>query len=233
MGSRGQTSGGTGYTPSGSGMLVLQQHQQFGSGGTFADVLSSSYGLTLPEYGGDDNPLSDANMAAIGEAANQCLSTSFNNSNSPGGVNTGQPSPAGSSHYEAQHSPFGEMGVPAQEFHAEFITHPINYPSGGVSPPLDPVTPTSGAPMSPSNTLPSFIDTYTPAVVTTIEPRPFGAEAEYENRIRQLQQQKHAGQNHNHHHQHPTQQQMTVRFHLKTEVPDSHHQPFAQHVFVG
>ena len=25
--SRGQTSGGTGYTPSGSGMLVLQQHQ--------------------------------------------------------------------------------------------------------------------------------------------------------------------------------------------------------------
>jgi hypothetical protein len=214
---------------------------QFGSGGTFADVLSSSYGLTLPEYGGDDNPLSDANMAAIGEAANQCLSTSFNNSNSPGGVNAGQPSPAGSSHYEAQNSPFGEMGVPTQEFHAEFITHPINYPSGGVSPPLDPVTPTSGtggspghspspssgAPMSPTNTLPSFIDTYTPAVVTTIEPRPFGAEAEYENRIRQLQQQKQSEQHHNQHH-HPTHQQMTVRFQLKTEVPDSHHQPFAQ-----
>ena len=174
-------------------------------------------------------------MAAIGEATNQCLSTSFNNSNSPGGVNTGQPSPAGSSHYEAQHSPFGEMGVTTQEFHAEFITHPINYPSGGVSPPLAPVTPTSGtagspgqspspssaAPMSPSNTLPSFIDTYTPAVVTTIEPRPFGAEAEYENRIRQLQQQKQQ--------QHQTsQQQMTVKFHLKTEIPDSHHQPFAQ-----
>ena len=33
----------------------------------------------------------------------------------------------------------------------------------------------------------SFTDTYTKSVITTIEPRPFGAEAEFENRLRQQQ----------------------------------------------
>ena len=206
--------------------------QQFGSGGSFGDVLSTSYGLTgLPEYGGEDShPLSEANMAAIGEAASQCLSNSFNPSGSPS-VPHSQPSPAGSgSHYEAQNSPFGEMGGVhggGQEFHAEFISQPIGYP-GGVSPPGAPGTPCSEpgqspsphsqAPHSPSNTLPSFVDTYTPSVATTIEPRPFGAEAEYENRLRHLQkQQQHQQQQQQQQHQ----QQMTVRFQLKTEAPDS------------
>merc|ERR1712155_384349 len=112
-----------------------------------------------------------------------------------------------------------------QEFHAEFITHPISYSRGspGSGPPGQPRSPEqspgAGSPSSPSNTLPSFIDTYTPSVVT-IEPRTFGAEAEYENRLRH---QKH--QHHHHHHQQqqpgPPVQQMTVKFHLKTEAPDT------------
>ena len=113
----------------------------------------------------------------------------------------------------------GGGGLPVQEFHAEFITHPINYnqgPGGRASPPAvspdQSPSPSSGAPLSPSNSLPSFIDTYTPSVVT-IGQRSFGAEAEYENRLRH--QHKHSQQ------QQHQQQQMTVKFHLKTELPDS------------
>ena len=87
-------------------------------------------------------------MAAIGEAANQCLSNSFNPTSSPvPSAQTNQASPS-SQFPEAQSSPFADLNVPSQSFHAEFITHPIPaYPvSGGVSPPLAPVTPTSDSP---------------------------------------------------------------------------------------
>lgn len=181
-------------------------------------------------------------MAQIGSgevaaASSQCLSVSGSyqqqqpqgdqpggQTSSGGGQQQGQASPAGSSsQYESQHSPFGDLqgavqGV--QEFHAEFITHPISYNpvSGGRgSPPRmtgSPEQSPSPSSVSPNNTLPSFIDTYTPSVVT-IEPRPFGAEAEYENRLRH--------KNHPHHpqQQHPQPHQMTVKFHLKTEAPDT------------
>ena len=121
-----------------------------------------------------------------------------------------------------------------QEFHAEFITHPISYSRGspGSGHPGQPRSPEqspgAGSPSSPSNTLPSFIDTYTPSVVT-IEPRTFGAEAEYENRLRHQKHQHHhhhhQQQQQQHHHQQqqpgPPVQQMTVKFHLKTEAPDT------------
>ena len=66
--------------------------------------------------------------------------------------------------------------------------------------------------MSPPNSLPSFLDTYTPSTLhtpslTTIEPRPAfgGSEAEYCDRLRGP-----PGP--------PKPQQMTVKFQLKTEV---------------
>ena len=170
----------------------------------------------MQEYGGEDG----GGIAQGGPGGAQCLSTSYNSTSSPG-LTPGQHSPNSSSHYDSHHSPFGEMGVggglPVQEFHAEFITHPVDYNQGqgrASPPPVSPdqsPSPSSGPPLSPNNTLPSFMDTYTPSVVT-IEQRSFGAEADYENRMRQQQQQqKHSQQ----------QQQMTVKFHLKTELPDS------------
>ena len=169
--------------------------------------MSSSFGLALSDYGPDSSPLSESNLAAISES----LSNSFNPTSSPvPSTQTNQASP-GSAFADAQSSPFtvGDINVPSQSFHAEFITHPIvgpAYPSGGgVSPPLAPVTPTSDSPghspspaggrrdplSSPSHTLPSFLDTYTPTGITTIiQQRPFGAESEYEKRQQQRSQQQ-------------------------------------------
>ena len=86
------------------------------------------------------------------------------------------------SHQHTPHpssSPFAD--VLPDTFHAEFITQPIDYPMGGVSPPAAPAltliprgphTPSSAgsptnircspasSPISPSHTLPSFLDTY-------------------------------------------------------------------------
>ena len=178
-------------------------------------------------------------MAHIGETASHCLSGSYQPNHSPAaGHQTGQqpgqqgqPSPGdSSSQYESQHSPFTDMTTAVgavQEFHAEFITHPINYNqpgrgSPGARIPASPEHSHSPSSASPSNTLPSFIDTYTPSVVT-IEQRPFGAEAEYESRLRH---QKHPQQQQQQQQQHPASaaaahhHQMTVKFHLKTEAPD-------------
>ena len=172
-------------------------------------------------------------MAQIGEAASACLSHSVSQygSSSPG--QPGQPSPTESgAQYagtEAQHSPFTELaqGAGVQEFHAEFITQPLNYnPGERATPPRitgSPEQSPSPSSVSPINTLPSFMDTYTPSVVT-IEPRPFGSEADYEGRQGAGGQKP--GHGHPQHHQHPGQhhhgaQQMTVKFHLKTEAPDS------------
>jgi hypothetical protein len=44
-----------------------------------------------------------------------------------------------------------------------------------------------------SHHLPSFTDTYTPSVITTIEPRAFGAEAEYISRLKQRRESCHDG----------------------------------------
>ena len=67
----------------------------------------------------------------------------------------------------------------------------------------------------------SFTDTYTKSVITTIEPRPFGAEAEFENRLRQQSTQLHhhqiSGQSpHNSPHSHAATSAIEKLF--KTEV---------------
>ena len=72
------------------------------------------------------------------------------------------------------------------DFHAEFISHPISFPSI-ISSMAD--TRMSSRDWQDSVTtsfshLPSFTDTYTPSVITTIEPRAFGAEAEYMSRLK-------------------------------------------------
>ena len=73
------------------------------------------------------------------------------------------------------------------DFHAEFITHPISF-SSVTSSLAETRTSTREWP-DPTTTsfshLPSFTDTYTPSVITTIEPRAFGAEAEYISRLKQ------------------------------------------------
>merc|ERR1740128_887350 len=65
------------------------------------------------------------------------------------------------------------------DFRAEFISGPIQSEFGL----MDTET-------GLSVNLPSFSDTYTKSVITTIEPRMFGAEAEYENRMRQRRNSK-------------------------------------------
>ena len=69
------------------------------------------------------------------------------------------------------------------DFHAEFITHPISFSS------LSETRTTSrdwqDTVATSFSHLPSFTDTYQPSVITTIEPRAFGAEAEYISRLKQ------------------------------------------------
>lgn len=66
------------------------------------------------------------------------------------------------------------------DFRAEFISQPIgDFQLGGLE-------------VEEALNLPSFSDTYnTKSVITTIEPRMFGAEAEYEARLRQQRESKH------------------------------------------
>jgi hypothetical protein len=165
---------------------------QFGGGGSFSEVLSSSYELTLSEdYGGEETatPLSEASLLALGEAASQCLGSYPHHS------------PACSSPHQQQQQAYDhQCHSPAhhQEFHAKFITRPIidysgqqQQDGGGpddlshhhhqLSPSHSPSSSSLVAPLSP--TLPSFLDTYTPSIITTIEQRPFGAEAEFRRRL--------------------------------------------------
>ena len=66
------------------------------------------------------------------------------------------------------------------DFRAEFISQPISE-----------FTLSSLEDSALSVNLPSFSDTYTKSVITTIEPRVFGAEAEYESRMRERRESKH------------------------------------------
>ena len=149
-----------------------------GGGPTFADVLSSSYGLTLNEFGGgaDSEDAGGATPSHHGSThmtmPSQCPESNSYRQNG-----------SGRSHYHS-HSLHGS-GSPFSEaldtFHAEFITQPIDYPLSNVSPPPplpiqhqqsttgntsdstgSPVSssqaPPTHPPMSPS--LPSFLDTY-------------------------------------------------------------------------
>ena len=154
-----------------------------GGGPTFADVLSSSYGLTLNEFGGgaDSEDAGGATPSHHGSThmtmPSQCPESNSYRQNG-----------SGRSHYHS-HSLHGS-GSPFSEaldtFHAEFITQPIDYPLSNVSPPptlsLPPHPQSAGnasdstgspvsssqqqappthpphPPMSPS--LPSFLDTY-------------------------------------------------------------------------
>merc|ERR1719397_2217031 len=75
----------------------------------------------------------------------------------------------------------------AIDFHAEFIAQPVCFPA--VISSLSEMRTTTTDWSDPTTTsfshLPSFTDTYTPSVITTIEPRAFGAEAEYISRLKQ------------------------------------------------
>ena len=73
------------------------------------------------------------------------------------------------------------------DFHAEFIAQPVCFPAviSSLSEMRTTTTDWSDSVTSSFSHLPSFTDTYTPSVITTIEPRAFGAEAEYISRLKQ------------------------------------------------
>ena len=75
----------------------------------------------------------------------------------------------------------------AIDFHAEFIAQPVCFPAviSSLSEMRTTTTDWSDSVTSSFSHLPSFTDTYTPSVITTIEPRAFGAEAEYISRLKQ------------------------------------------------
>ena len=67
------------------------------------------------------------------------------------------------------------------DFRAEFISHPISE---------------FNLMECADSSLPSFSDTYTKSVITTIEPRVFGAEAEYESRMRERRESSKSSSHH-------------------------------------
>ena len=75
----------------------------------------------------------------------------------------------------------------AIDFHAEFIAQPVCFPAviSSLSEMRTTTTDWSDSVTTSFSHLPSFTDTYTPSVITTIEPRAFGAEAEYISRLKQ------------------------------------------------
>ena len=142
--------------------FVLQQaafggNTSAGGGPTFADVLHSSYGLTLNEFGGGDGhggadpdegggggggattPVphhhshhhhgSSAHMSHM--SGHQCTESHTYRHNGGGGAGRA----TSLYHLPGHHgsgSPFSEA---LDTFHAEFITQPIDYPLSNVSPP--------------------------------------------------------------------------------------------------
>ena len=127
--------------------FVLQQaafggNTSAGGGPTFADVLHSSYGLTLNEFGGDGHG-ADPDEGGGGGAstpvphphhmshmsAHQCTDSHTYRHNGAGRAlyHPGHPG-----HHHGSGSPFSEA---LDTFHAEFITQPIDYPLSSVSPP--------------------------------------------------------------------------------------------------
>jgi hypothetical protein len=164
-----------------------------GNGPSFADVLASSYGLTLNEYGGGgDDSMGGSGGEGGGVAPpphhmdhhHHCANVGGGGGGHSPFHNHGRRNPSGGGAYhqgggESGSSPFSD---PLDTFHAEFITQPIDYPLGGVTPPPPPLmqlhstassstgSPVGGGaapphppppPLSPS--LPSFLDTYSVA----------------------------------------------------------------------
>ena len=150
-------------------------------------MLTSSYGLGIPDYG------DEAEMAGP-EAGSHHHHHHHHQHHHGLGSDSGHciGSYQGSDHFvdpphHPSSSPFAD--VMPDTFHAEFITQPIDYPLGGVSPPpatgsltlipRGPHTPSSAgsptqitgspasSPISPSHTLPSFLDTYSTGVAAT------------------------------------------------------------------
>ena len=117
-----------------------------------------------------DDGINEANLTLMGVASGPALQpVSFESSMEADGDKSPQPVLTQLNNSDFK---FGQI-----DFRAEFISQPISlaeFNLGG----LDLET-------SLSVNLPSFSDTYTKPVITTIEPRMFGAEAEYENRLRQ------------------------------------------------
>ncbi len=144
-------------------------------------MLTSSYGLGIPDYG-DDSEMA----GAVSDAGSQHHHHGHHHGLGDSGHCIGSYH-GGSDHYndtpshqhQSSSSPFADV-IP-DTFHAEFITQPIDYPMGVSPPPAPPSltliprgphTPSSAgsptqiscspasSPISPSHTLPSFLDTY-------------------------------------------------------------------------
>jgi len=139
------------------------------SGGpTFADVLSSSYGLALNDFRGadDSSPHGDMGSGSGHGHFSHGQDSGYSQSETAAGgsaASTGAPSSGGG----GNNSSFCDS---LDTFHAEFITQPIDYPMDVSPPPPIPLQEATSAPqgsptchpphppMSPS--LPSFLDTY-------------------------------------------------------------------------
>lgn len=155
-------------------VLLQFQHPNFGpgAGSSFSEVLSSSYDLELSGYGDDSdigtvhNPISHNHTHHGMEDSGHCI----------GSYHGADQYIDGPGHETA--SQFQEVLL--DRYQADIITQPISYQMGGVSPPhgtpasisRGPLTPSStgspqhiqlspsSSPISPSHTLPSFLDTY-------------------------------------------------------------------------
>ena len=86
---------------------------------------------------------------------------------------------------ELTHLSSHDIKFDAIDFHAEFIAQPVCFPAVISSEMRTTTTDWSDSVITSFSHLPSFTDTYTPSVITTIEPRAFGAEAEYISRLKQ------------------------------------------------
>jgi len=175
--------------------MLLLQPEQCGTSIVFPDTLSANFGLTVNELENQNNDSLTLMGVSSGHNIQQVILQ--NNENNPDEIGVGDKSPLPELTQLSSHDfKFAQI-----DFHAEFITQPISYSNSVISSLADIPTSScdsdtntisslaSSPPLllqsSSSDHLPSFTDTYTPSVITTIEPRAFGAEAEYISRLKQ------------------------------------------------
>jgi len=173
--------------------MLLLQPEQCGTSIVFPDALSANFGLTVNELENQNNDSLTLMGVSSGHNIQQVILQ--NNENNHEGIG-GDKSPLPELTQLSSH----DFKFTHIDFHAEFITQPISYSNSVISSlaeiptsSRDSDTTISSLASSPPlllhssapHHLPSFTDTYTPSVITTIEPRAFGAEAEYISRLKQ------------------------------------------------
>ncbi|XP_040568689.1 nuclear receptor subfamily 4 group A member 1 isoform X3 [Lepeophtheirus salmonis] len=225
----------------GSQQTSAQQQSNFGSSSsgssaTFADVLSSSYGISLTDYGDEG----DLNPGSSHHGLIESLGGNYGSANPALGHHPQQQvAPAAQHHHHPGHHPqqqqhhhhHGESSYESYDsipntFHGEFITQPIDYQGarGRSSPPTGPLVPppssssNAGSPVthspgpiivpsSPSHLLPSFLDTYN--------------RQQYEQQQQQALQQQQAQQQHQQVVGVPQPTTLEPRYPFKTELPEA------------